>query len=259
MIDFTTVCAVDERYIGQMEMTWPTWKRNRPELFQKPLRILRAVELPDDRLDFVRKDHPDVQVHPIPLVPHLDQRARMLTAFIQLAPWVVLTPWFFKLDVDTVAKKKDSGWCADWLVEPRERRTPEGDVESSVDDYADRPVFTASGWSYTKPASAVATLDAWGNTHPEIKDFPPLNLPWDAKNNKVMTPGRVASFTYFGETKWHRWLAGLCRELPVPSQDTFAWYVAARTRRWWRCKKMKSFGWDTGRPRGLEALVASCE
>ena len=245
MIDFTTVCAVDLRYIDQLEKTWPTWKRNRPELFQKPLRILCAIEVPAERLAFVRQDHPDVEIHPVPLVSHLDQRARMLTAFVQMAPWVVETPWFFKLDVDTVARRKDSGWCADWLIEPN--------------DQGVTPRFVASGWSYTKPADAVARLDAWGNTHPAIKQFPPLNLPWDAKNNKVMTPGRVASFTYFGETSWHRWLAGLCRELPVPSQDTFAWYVAARTRQWWRCHRMKRRGWDTGRPRGLAALVAACE
>ena len=169
----------------------------------------------------------------------------MLTAFIQLSPWVVSTPWFFKLDVDTVAKRKDAGWCADEVV--------------AANESGQEPAFSASPWNYTKPADAVARLDAWGNTHPEIKDFPTLNLPWDAKNNKVMTPGRVASFVYFGEVRWHRWLAGLCRELPVPSQDTFSWYVARRTGKFFRQVKAKRFGWDTGRPRGLAALVASCE
>lgn len=245
MIDFSVVLAVDPRYVGQLELTWPTWVRNRPEMFTKPLRILCDVDLPESRLDFVKREHPDVEVHPVPRVSHLDQRSRMLTAWVQAAPWIVKTPWFFKLDVDTVARRKDPNWCADFLIAPNEHGV--------------LPRFAASGWSYTKPADAVHRLDAWGNTHPEISKFPPLNLPWDPKNNKVMTPGRVASYTYFGDTGWHRWLSGLCRDLPVPSQDTFAWYVAARTKQWWRCYKMKRVGFDTGRPRGLPALVASCE
>lgn len=230
MIDFTTCIATDSRYLPLLRLTWQTWQRHRPELFQQPLLVLSAVPVAD--LDFVRRSHPNVRVVDIPDMANVPTRERVFTAFIQLAPWLVETPWFFKLDVDTVARRADSGWCADGLVEGE-------------------PVFVASPWNYTKPADAVARLDAWADKVPELAKFPPLNLPFDPKSDKVITRGRVASFTYFGRTDWHRWLAGLCRTLPIPSQDTLTWYVARRTGAFFRQHKMKRHGWSFCRHRTL--------
>lgn len=233
MIDFTTVIATDERYLPLLRLTWQTWQRHRPELFARPLLVLAAVPAAD--LDFVRRGHPNVRIVDIP--PHDGPtRERVFTAFIQLAPWLVETPWFFKLDVDTVARRPDAGWCADGLVE-------------------NDPVFVASPWNYTKPADAVQRLDRWADTVPELAKFPALNLPFDPAAGRVITRGRVASYTYFGRTDWHRWLSTLCRTLPLPSQDTLTWYVARRTGAFFRQHKMKRFGWNFCNHRGLAAEV----
>lgn len=256
MIDFTTVCAVDERYLPLMRLSWQTWRKHRREIFQKPLLVMSAVPASD--LDFVRKDHPNTRIVDIPPLASVSMRERVFTAFIQLAPWLVETKWFFKLDVDTVARWSDphvSHWCASNLVAPPMRPEDSSVPQDNECDPAKQPVFVASPWNYTKPADAVVRLDAWADGVPELAKFPALNLPFDPKSDKVITRGRVASFTYFGRTDWHRWLAGLCRTLPVPSQDTLTWYVARRTGAFFRQHKMKRHGWSFCRHRTLATEV----
>lgn len=233
MIDFTTVCACDERYLPLMRLSWQTWRKHRREIFQKPLLVLSAVPASD--LDFVRRDHSNVRIVDVPPMPNVPTRERVFTAFIQLAPWLVETPWFFKLDVDTVARRADAGWCH----------------ENVIASDAGQPVFVASPWNYTKPADAVQRLDRWADAVPELAKFPPLNLPFDPAAGRVITRGRIASYAYFGRTDWHRWLSTLCRTLPLPSQDTLTWYVARRTGAVWKQCKMKRHGWSFCRHRTL--------
>ena len=62
MIDFTTVLACDDRYLPLLALTWQTWKKHRPELFTRPLRVMYACEMDRSKLDFVVKEHPDVEL-----------------------------------------------------------------------------------------------------------------------------------------------------------------------------------------------------
>ena len=239
MINFTSAIACDASYVKYLRCVWPTWKRFRPEVFSQPMVVLHDCALPAAEMAFI--DHPNVEFVAVPEMPNATQRERMLTAFIMLVPWLVKTPWFAKIDADVVARRNDPGWCSDDRAAPNEK----GQV----------PVFVASGWNYTRPSNAIALCDAWGSTVDGVKEFPAMNLPYDPAAKRVSTPGRIASYVYLGRTDWHQWIAGLCRRLPIPSQDTYAWYVAKRRGDFYRCWKMKRAGWDFVNHRAIERVA----
>lgn len=230
MIPFTTVVAVDQVHLRELVQVLPTWQRFRSELFRQPFKLLCATEIldqPDDQLQVVLKAHPDVEIIPVPPTDHLDQRARMLTALTLLAPWVVQTPWLLKIDTDTLAKWHTPTWCHEMLLE--------GD-----------PVFVAHPWGYTKPAHAIQRLDDWADTIPELRNKPRLNLPFDPTSRIIVTRGRIISFVFFGRVDWLRWTSTLCRQLPVPSHDTYTWFIARRNGDFYRTVNMKNQGWHHG-------------
>jgi len=140
---------------------------------------------------------------------------------------LVDTEWYLKLDTDT------------WATENKEWRFPEW--------FQDDVVFTSSSWGYTKPAQFIHDLDEWAKGIPELCDRkPPVSdLPDDLAGR--VSHKRIISFVFFGRTEFTEWALDLLDDpakLPCPSQDTFLWYVAARSGQRWLRAKMKNYGWD---------------
>lgn len=215
--DFTTVIAVDAKYVEQLTWSAATWEAFRPEIFERPMLVVvdRAADLQISKLPPQITKHkrvkfvtwPDAE----PATPFVSQRERMLSAFVHAAPRHVTTPWWLKVDTDAIGLSHCCWFEKKWLEE------------------SSGYVMIAPGWGYTKPAGQMAALDTWANSHPVLSQWPALNLPFDP-NGKRCFHSRICSWVSFYRTDWTRHAASLCEypRIPVPSQDGFHWYVAAR-------------------------------
>lgn len=242
MLDFTTVIAVDDRHVRELEITWPTWVRFRPEILHRPLLILcdgdRSHEEWHTRLAFV--EHPDRRLVCWQLAG-VDQREKMLTA-LTLAPGrEVSSDWYLKLDTDAIAVATAPWIQPEWFAPDASGRLP---------------VFVGSSWGYTKPAQFLARMDMWADGRPEFTGTTPLNLQAEPDSNRVRHP-RITSWCFFGRTDWTRDVTSVCNgRLPVPSHDTFLWYCAERMGMHYRRIPMHRLGWvHTSRMRKLARLA----
>ena len=241
MIDYTLVVGVDKAHLNQLRLTWPTWKRFKPSLCDHPMITFydrTQIDDPDSIRDVI--DHPDLVVAPWPPsnVVYVggdsrwtdSQRTKMLSGFVYVPSRLVETDYWLKLDTDVVATG-----CDDWID------------ESWFDD---NPAIVGHRWGYTKPAYQMQQLDRWvEETQPLwLRDHPPLNL--------VPKPGasslghkRIISWCSFFRTDFTRQasLTAISRcgqgQLPVPSQDGYLWFFAARTQQPIKRVNMKSRGW----------------
>jgi hypothetical protein len=234
LIDFTTIVALDAEHLEEFRVAWPTWVALRPEILERPLLLLcdegaasgwwtQVLDWWKRHLHFILADCRQVQIGSWGNAAEpWTQRERALHALVAGVQHVN-TPWYLKLDTDTIAVKR-----ADWI---------QGEW------FADNPAFVTAAWSYTKPADAIQTLDDWADAVPGMQDFPRLDLPFDP-NAKRVVHKRIISYVFFGNTAWTNEMAATINgRLPVPSQDTFLWYCAARTKRHYRTVKMKKLGW----------------
>lgn len=148
-LDFTTVVAVDDGHLRQLKLVWPTWRKHRPQIMEHPLLLICdaavARRIWRDRLAFL--DHPDLQIETCDMPDaerndDVTQREKMLSGLVFGAAQHVKTPWYLKLDTDTVALKP-----GDWLQ----------DSWFGTNDAGQLPVFVSNPWGYTKlPTSSIA-------------------------------------------------------------------------------------------------------
>lgn len=229
IVPFTTVVGVDDQHAAELEVVWPTWRTYRPELLAQPLLLMcdaaKSSSYWESRLRFLQHSNRRVirwDMHGV------DQREKMLSALVYGPAQHVETPWYLKLDTDVVASAPLTWIRQEWF---------RPDVQGRL------PVFISSPWSYTKPADAIERLDEWGNAQPAIKDHPPLSLPRLPGANCIRHR-RIISWCYFGQTEAAREAAKLAPDrLPVPSQDTYLWYLAFRRRQHFVTFPMHKLGW----------------
>ncbi|MCP4540275.1 MAG: hypothetical protein GY832_24310 [Chloroflexi bacterium] len=239
--EWTWCVVVDARTINQFRSVWPTWKVHRPELYNVPLVIICDSQAGDARwwqkqLRFT-SDHPDRR-----LVfwdwPNLDdsqygdmgQRERMLSAWVKAPPAFVTTPYFLKVDTDVVATETCRWIDKRWFV--------------------GGPSIIASPWGYTKSRDTdrpwPMILDDWIEGIPEVRwPNPPLALPEPEPGNIRIRHPRIVSWCCFVSTAFAKLAADYAPgRLPVPSQDTYHWYLAHRRGDGIVRVKMKNYGWD---------------
>jgi hypothetical protein len=229
VIDFTTVVAVDEQHVPELLAVWPTWAQFRPEILQYPFLLICDANLGDTQIAALTShlNHPQLRAEKWEM-PHVPQREKMLSGLVYIPARHVETPWYLKLDTDTIALKP-AQWIQENWFQPDERGRD--------------PVFIGHSWGYTKPPDAIQRLDDWADTVSELRQYPRLNL--------VPNPGwslvrcrRVTSWLLFGRTDWTREMAAYSPDrLPVPSQDTYLWYCAARRGDFYRRESMIRRGW----------------
>jgi len=241
--DLTLVAAFDAVYLKKLRCTWPTWMRFRPELLDVPVLLIYdgALDLTSLDLRFLEKHH-NIEFVPWHMPGAASQREKMLTALVRIPATCVHTSWYLKLDADTYATQR-SDWIDDAWFRPF-------DNSAAI-------AYVASPWGYTKPAGAIQILDDWADRVDGIRHCARLNLPV-TPGSDLVRHSRMASWVFFGNTAWTRRITSLAPErLPIPSQDTYLSYCAARLASPVRHVRMKDFGWaHCSRSRALARACA---
>lgn len=235
---FTTLVAVDAEHIRELRAVWPTWRQFKPEILANPMLIVCDGALGADQSTWRRSlsfvDHPSLSLNFYCGLVGFPQRERMLTALVAAAE-LIRTPYFLKLDCDAVATGPGQWICDHW--------------------FTNEPAFIAHPWRYTKPSNTIQELDKWGDRLPELSHTRPLRLHFNPAAHSI-PHSRIISWCYFGNTAWTRRMWYLAvkygNRLPVPSHDTYLWYMAERTGAVYRRVNMKARGWDHVHPRRLE-------
>jgi hypothetical protein len=210
--DVTIVTAVCPKYIDKFESNYKLWMKTDGINSRPIICFINGFELGDERLSFmgnnvnrVKWDMPTADTH----------REEMLTAFILGVKGRVKTKYWVKLDGDVTPKFKD---------------TPLGET-LHLQDYQDYQVV-AHKWGYTKPGKWICDLEEWAETVPELKGtdrlFTDKELE-EALNQKRYGHPRFCSFICVHETAFVNQIAEIAGDrLPVPSHDTYLWYMADR-------------------------------
>jgi hypothetical protein len=137
------------------------------------------------------------------------------------------TEWAMKIDTDAVCLGPSNWPDPDWF-------------DTGVP-------WIAPKWHYTKGRGFLKRLDDWGDG--PLSNFQRLNIPQEADDQLRVGHSRMCSWLSFYRVDYMRWLVTLLKAsgheatLPVPSQDTFAWYVAARAKMEGRVANMKAHRW----------------
>jgi len=233
--DFTTVVAVDERHLREFSLSYQTWERNCRPILQNPLLIL--ADGTECRGWWESKfakfmQHPNCKVVAVPLIPGSTQRHRMLSALIHGPAEHVDTEWYLKLDTDT------------WCMTPVDDWAPDEWFDSGY-------VAVSHRWNYTKPASMYRDLLLWAETHEPVEFTAPAPKTTysgddveEAKRKAFHR--RIISFAMWARTDFTQdvsRISGTQFLLPIPSQDTFYWYCAARMGKRVGRANMKDRGW----------------
>ena len=231
VLEYTTVVGVDRKHLRQLSWVWPTWRRHKPSLLSRPMIVFRDVNQVSEAEVRSVVDHPDLSVPPWP-PPAVNysgigedkwtgsQRYKLLAGFVFIPAMYVVTPYWLKLDTDTIATGRDDWIDPGW--------------------FADGPAVVSAPWSFTKPADQMLKLDRWVEEYrdasilmQELNEQHPLNLAPKPGWSRVKHQ-RIISWCAFFATAFTRSCAFAAHktvgpyQLPVPSQDGFMWYVAKR-------------------------------
>jgi len=213
------VVAVDEGCVDTLRLNFQSWEF----ASQRPMVVIHDAELDPGKLAFLG-DHPQ-------LIPWemggVSQREKMLTSFVKLAPEAVKTKFWIKLDAD----------C---------RADPGAKLFASKTWY--KYDLVSHRWGYTKPGKWLCTLEEWGDAAVGSKRLFTVEQHRDALGAKCFHHSRIQSFACLHRTEFTKYAASLCGErMPVPSHDTYLWYVAERSARKIRRVNIKKWGFSHGR------------
>lgn len=220
--DITLVIAIDKKHLNEWKMTYPTWHRFKPEVMSmKRIIIYDDKELTENDFKFGIDDKTIcVPWH----VDDMDQRGEMLSSLVYVPASHVKTKWYLKLDVDAIATKRVDNWI---------------DYSWFTDDIT----FISQRWGFSKPSNVLETLDNWGDTIPILSKFDRLNIPYNPTWSRVHCR-RIISWCFFGNTEWTKFVVNTCgNKLPVLSQDTIMYYMAARMKKRFLRLNFKPKGW----------------
>jgi hypothetical protein len=218
--DITLVIALDKPHLAEFLGVWQTWVKFHPEVIQmKKLFLCDGKAMSSDAWELsltCANVNSDVDVVPLINGPE-DQREAMLGLFVVRAPEMVETPYWMKIDTDAVCAGPGELIRQEWF---------QGD-----------PAIIAPSWGYTKPIGHIRALDKWAEETTGLNMYHrPLDL---SKCETSMRSGvkrvhhsRITSWISIIETRFSLDAADfITHNLPVPSQDTYHWYVASRMKR----------------------------
>lgn len=244
-VDYTLVLGVDRRHLVQLSWTIQSWKQHKPSLWDVPWCVFYDhTQLTVGEVQSVvgRAENRTFVAWPAEEVPYSGekdgpkwqrpQRHKMLAGFLHVPAMAVHTPYWLKLDTDVVAYGQD-----DW-------------IQGSWFD--DQPAIVAHRWSFTKPGDQMVLLDQWVEANRESLFFlaqkAPLNIQPEPGSDRV-GHRRIISWCGFFDTGITRYSAECATktegpyQMPVPSQDGFAWYIARRLELPILRTNMKALGW----------------
>jgi hypothetical protein len=206
----TIVTGCDAKYVGHLRATLPNWLKYKG-IGRWPMIVYTngfgSDPSKSDQLAFLRAV-PSVKIINWEMPEAENQRERMLSAFVFGAARDVRTTYWLKIDADAFATDNSE------IVTP------------DMVDY----VLCGHKWGYSF-AKHIKPLVEWANAHPVFaatteKDFyNPANVDGRRYNHK-----RIASYVCFHKSEFVRIAADLAggKRMPIPSHDTYLWYVADR-------------------------------
>jgi hypothetical protein len=206
--EVTVVTAIDKNYIGFLEATFSNWVKYKSiQRYPMIIYINGFESVNDPSLSFIKRYNPRAQIIMWDMPEAKSQREKMLSSFVFGAARDVKTKYWLKLDADA------------FFTDKRPM------LDEGMLDY----VICGHKWGYTKPGTWINDLDEWAKTikiFEKTKNiFNPINL-----GTKRYIHERTASYVQLHQTEFTKFAAALCDggRLPVPSHDTYLWYVAAR-------------------------------
>lgn len=202
----TFVTACDVNFYKFLEITLPNWIKYKT-VNQYPLLVYvnGFNGKHDPRLSFIRQ-HPRTKIVEWDLPGATSQRERMLNSFVLGTAKDVETDYWVKLDADSFAVN----------YKPL--------LSEEMFDF----VICGHKWHYTKPGIWIKDLDKWASDQDIFKNTPDL-FEQEHMGEKRYIHERTASYVQLHASEFVRFAAKLANEkLPVPSHDTYLWYVAKR-------------------------------
>lgn len=216
----TVVAVVTPEYIERLKVTMPTWVRKK-QIAECPL-ILFAHKFDDLKVvEFVRNHFKDVTIVDWKW-DGATQRENVFSAFVFGTPKYVRTPNWVKIDADAF-------------------------FISDVDLFEDADFefdLLAQRWGYTKPSSWLTMLDDWAESI-ELPGKPFLTTAqrYEAELRNSYGHRRIISYTCLHSMKFINRVSEYAKQLPVPSHDTFLWYMVNRLPGCkWKTKDLKGRG-----------------
>jgi len=207
--EVTIVTACDKKYVEYLRLTLPNWiKHKHVDRFPMIVYVngFRRYKR-NSELDFLRA-YPNIKLIPWEMPEAANQRECMLTAFVLGTAKDVTTPYWVKIDADAFATDDEP------LLIPE------------MKDH----VICGHRWGYSFSKDVGPLMD-WANNHPAFKGTAKETPdPACIEGRKYWHPGkRVASYVQFHKSDFVRMAAAIAgARLPVPSHDTYLWYVANR-------------------------------
>lgn len=213
--DVTIVTAVNPAYADRLRENISLWMNTLGLKNQKFLVFVNGFSNARDR-KFL--ELPNVRVVRWKYGHEASPRETMLSAFVLGVAQHVQTKYWMKLDGDTKPIAGEWKWP----------------------DYT-KHTITSHRWGYTKMKGDPDAKDHWFNRldrifSPDKPMFPPLCPKADFRvshrpRNRLGIPMRFGSFAHIERTQFTRRMAEVINEkcggrMPIPSQDTLAWYCA---------------------------------
>lgn len=231
--DITLVTACDPKYVEHLRLTYPNWvKYKKIDQFQMIVYVNgfeRGANNP--ALDFLRSNK-NIKIIEWDFPLAKSQREKMLSVFVYGVSRDVKTKYWVKIDADAFCVNSND------LIEEEMK---------NYDIYGHK-------WGYTKPYNWIEELDAWANKMPIFGGTKPLFDPKNISGRKYCHK-RIASYVQFHKTEFVKKAAEIAGErLPVPSHDTYLWYVAERLGFKWKRHNFKRFTGFSNTPH-VEKLI----
>jgi hypothetical protein len=216
----TIVTAADPKYIQHLQLTYPNWVKYKKITMHPLILYINGFTdgIYDKSLDFIRS-HPNVKIIKWDLPVAENQREKMLSAFVMGPAKDVVTPYWIKIDADAFFTND----------------------KALFDDEITNHVFCGHKWGYTKPGRWIKDLDDWAANKEEFAKTNSLFNP-ELEKGKRYCHSRTNSFVQWHNTEFVKEAVRLApNRLPVPSHDTYLWYVAERLGLPWRRHNFKRY------------------
>jgi len=207
--DVTIVTACDPYYVEILKHTFENWRKYKGIDKYPVIVFVNGIDLNDERLKFLKL--PNVKVIPWSMSEAETHREEMLSAFVLGTAKYVETEYWLKLDADSYAT----------------------DSRPFITDEMKKYAFCGHKWGYSRPEH-IKALDAWAKKHWKVKlrTAKPMMSQGKSEGNRFYHDvKRTISYIQLHKTKFTRFcvkcLGGKTR-LPVPSQDTYMFYICNR-------------------------------
>jgi hypothetical protein len=218
--DITIVTACDPKYIAHLEITYPNWiKYKNINKFSMIVYINGFKNgIKSQELNFLRNNS-NIKIIEWDFPLAKSQRERMLSAFVYGTARDVKTKYWIKIDADAFCLNSNDL------------------IEEEMKDYD----IYGHKWGYTKPYHWIEDLDIWANKLSIFKNTKTIFNPQNV-NGRRYCHQRIASYIQFHKTDFVKKAAEIAGErLPVPSHDTYLWYIAERLGFKWKRHNFKRF------------------